>query len=81
MLLRQLGVLPLVYSSDLVFTNEPHVVRDITYFQVWKTAIMPVFAFPNDVMPTIKTYVRSLRYDTRVNDYDLMCAALIGLTS
>ena len=49
------AVLATSCTLDLVFTNEPRMVRDITYFQVWKTAIIFAFAFPYDNMPTITT--------------------------
>ena len=60
---------------DLVFTNEPHMVRDITYLPGLGKSDHVCLCFSLLCYAHYKD-TRPLRYDTRAVDYDAMCTEL-----
>ena len=60
---------------DLVFTNEPHMVRDITYLPGLGNSDHICLCFSLICYAHHKD-TRTLRYDTRAVDYDTICTEL-----
>ena len=60
---------------DLVFTNEPHMVRDITYLPGLGKSDHVCLCFSLLCYAHLKD-TRTLRYDTQAVDYDAMCTEL-----
>ena len=68
-------VLLLVYLICMVFTNEPYIVRDISYLPGLGNSDHVCLCFSLLCYAHLKD-TRVLRYNTRLDDYDSMCATL-----